>query len=113
MRSLGAPHLFRASDNDTRSEQNSLIDRLSKCIDIVVQPWWWRSDVRLGHRLRGLSLFRHRKDAPHRSPYLLHLRHDAVLEAEWRTGVPAYERWTHASRVRRHDRAPERKIIVQ
>jgi hypothetical protein len=36
-------------------------------------------------------------------PDFLHLRHDTVLEAEWNARVPAYERRTHASRVRRYD----------
>jgi hypothetical protein len=55
------------------------------------------------------SLVRHGKDAR----YLLHLSHDAIFEAERRTGVPTHLRGPHARSVRRHDRLPKRKFVKE
>ena len=117
--SFDAPHLFRAFDDNTRSVQNVITDRISERINIVVVQsrywrwWWWTGRVRLGSRLQGRALFGYRKHVPHRTPDLLHLRDNTVLQAERCARVPAYECRTHACRVRRHDRPPERKVIVQ
>lgn len=80
-----APHLFRASDDDTLSEQSVTI--FSECIDVVVH---WSGPTRKPLcKARPLQV---PQRPPHRTPDLLHLRYDAVLEAERCERVPAYVR---------------------
>jgi hypothetical protein len=101
--SLDALHLPGAADNDPGVEPSG-IDRLSKRDDVA--PWRGEAQIRF------VSLH-HAWKRHATSCYFLHLPHDAMFEAERRTGIPAHQSGPHACCVGPHDRPPSAKSSLR